>query len=68
MCSSDLIVTVVTVEHCRWDNTPYPLEKTKPILRMASDKEGGVHILRLSGNVPTLRLTAERDIYNEGDE
>jgi len=62
------IVTVVTVKHCRWDNTPYPLEKTKPILRMASDKEGGVPILRLSGNIPTLRLTAERDIYNEGDK
>ena len=61
------IVTVVTVEHCRWDNTPYPLEKTKPILRTASDKEGGTPILRLSGNVPTLRLTSENDIYNEGD-
>ncbi len=28
---------VKTVEFCRWDDTPYPLEKTKQILRRAGD-------------------------------
>ncbi len=30
---------VVSVEFCRWDDTPYPLEKTKEIIRMATDTE-----------------------------
>ena len=48
---------VVTVEHCRWDNTPYPLEKTKEIIRMAGDKEMNKSSFRLSGNAPLLRLS-----------
>jgi len=32
--------TVKTVDYCRWDDTPYPLEKTKQIIRMADDKSG----------------------------
>lgn len=31
--------TVTTVAFCRWDDTPYPLEKTKEIIRLVSDKE-----------------------------
>jgi hypothetical protein len=30
-------VTVRTIDFCRWDDTPYPLEKTKEILRKADD-------------------------------
>jgi hypothetical protein len=30
-------VTVRSIEFCRWDDTPYPLEKTKQILRKADD-------------------------------
>ncbi len=30
--------TVRTIEFCRWDSTPYPLEKTKEIIRLASDE------------------------------
>ena len=30
--------TVKSVEFCRWDDTPYPLEKTKEILRKADEK------------------------------
>lgn len=29
--------TVKTIEYCRWDDTPYPLEKTKEILRRADE-------------------------------
>lgn len=29
--------TIKTVEFCRWDDTPYPLEKTKEIIRMVDD-------------------------------
>ena len=29
--------TVTSVEFCRWDDTPYPLEKTKEIIRMVDD-------------------------------
>jgi hypothetical protein len=30
--------TVRTVEFRRWDDTPYPLEKTKEIIRLANDE------------------------------
>lgn len=39
---------VETVEFCRWDDTPYPLEKTKEIIRRVSEAVGaspGVHLL-----------------------
>ncbi|MEA5069429.1 MAG: hypothetical protein VB067_10600, partial [Christensenellaceae bacterium] len=36
----ELKATVETVEFCRWDDTPYPLEKTKEIIRLASDEAG----------------------------
>ena len=32
--------TVKTVDYCSWDDTPYPLEKTKQIIRLASDENG----------------------------
>ncbi|WZL78264.1 ADP-ribosylglycohydrolase family protein [Eubacteriales bacterium mix99] len=31
--------TVRTIEFCHWDDTPYPLEKTKEIICLVSDKE-----------------------------
>lgn len=31
-------VTVVDIEYCPWDKTPYPIELTKKILRRADDK------------------------------
>jgi hypothetical protein len=31
-------VTVRSIEFCRWDDTPYPLEKTKQIIRKAGDE------------------------------
>jgi hypothetical protein len=40
-------VIVKTIDYCRWDDTPYPLEKTKQILRKADD---GI------ASKPTLRL------------
>jgi len=51
------VVTVKTVEICRWDDTPYPLEKTKQILRMADDKNTGVTSFRLSGKAPILYIS-----------
>jgi ADP-ribosylglycohydrolase len=47
---------VETVEYCRWDNTPYPLEKTKQIIRMAGDTDHKAPRLHLPGNKPPLRL------------
>jgi ADP-ribosylglycohydrolase len=42
---------VKTVEFCRWDDTPYPLEKTKQILRKADDKINNTPRLALPGEV-----------------
>jgi hypothetical protein len=53
--------TVVTAEYCRWDNTPYPLEKTKRIIRLAGDKEKKAPFLRLPGSPSMLRLSDGRD-------
>jgi hypothetical protein len=39
--------TVKTVEFCHWDDTPYPLEKTKEILRKADDEIDSRPTLRL---------------------
>lgn len=37
------IVTVETVEFCRWDDTPYPLAKTREIIRrVTDDKDHGL--------------------------
>jgi hypothetical protein len=47
---------VVTMEYCRWDDTPYPLEKTKQIIRLADDKETKKPGLRLSGGPALLRI------------
>lgn len=45
--------TVKTVEFYRWDNTPYPLEKTKQILRKAGDEVFDASRFCLSGEVIT---------------
>jgi len=37
--------TVKTVDYCKWDDTPYPLEKTKQIIRLAGDKSGKTQFL-----------------------
>jgi ADP-ribosylglycohydrolase len=42
-------VTVKTVDFCQWDDTPYPLERTKQILRMAGGKNSKRSFLRFSG-------------------
>ena len=42
-------VTVKTVDFCQWDDTPYPLERTKQILRMAGGKNSKMSFFRLSG-------------------
>lgn len=36
------VVTVETVEFCRWDDTPYPLAKTREIIRRCTDDKGNV--------------------------
>jgi hypothetical protein len=48
---------VKTVEFCRWDNTPYPLEKTKEIIRMADDEYDDITPPALLGEV----ITSEED-------
>jgi len=52
-------VIVKTVDFCRWDDTPYPLVKTKQILRRASDKDNRATSFRLSGKAPALYLPDE---------
>jgi ADP-ribosylglycohydrolase len=59
--------TVVTVEYCRWDDTPYPLEKTKQIIRMADDKEKKSPVLRLSDSPTMLRLSDGSVIDTDDD-
>ena len=49
-------VTVKTVDFCQWDDTPYPLERTKQILRMADGKNNRISFFRLSGKAPPLYL------------
>lgn len=43
--------TVTSVEFCRWDDTPYPLEKTKEIICMADDETGSFSVPRLLAEV-----------------
>jgi ADP-ribosylglycohydrolase len=57
-------VTVKTVDICQWDDTPYPLEKTKQILRMADDKGDIIPSLRFPGKVPILCLSDETSADN----
>ena len=49
---------VVSVEYRRWDDTPYPLEKTKEIIRLISD-EVIIH------STPELLSDGEDDEYEE---
>jgi ADP-ribosylglycohydrolase len=58
--------TVVTVEYCRWDNTPYPLEKTKKIIRKVGDHENKKPTLRFLDNPSLLRLADGSTV--DGDE
>jgi ADP-ribosylglycohydrolase len=46
--------TIKTVVYCRWDDTPYPLEKTKQIIRMAGGKSDKMPLLRFSAKTPLL--------------
>jgi ADP-ribosylglycohydrolase len=59
------VVTVVSVEYCRWDNTPYPLEKTKPILRMADDKNSGMPRFHISSNSKPLFYLSDDGVDDE---
>jgi len=65
--NNEQVVTVKTVDICRWDNTPYPLEKTKQILRMAGDKDNKAPFNHLIGKAPTLYLSDEIDADDEID-
>jgi ADP-ribosylglycohydrolase len=56
---------IKTMEYCRWDDTPYPLEKTKQILRMAGDKSDKTPRLRFSAITPQLRPSDEISIDYE---
>jgi hypothetical protein len=53
---------VRTVEFCRWDNTPYPLEKTKQILRKAGDTVNNTPMLALPREV-VVEENEEDDYY-----
>jgi ADP-ribosylglycohydrolase len=50
--------TVTTIELCHWDNTPYPLEKTKEILRKVGDE---------IDSIPTLHLLDFEAMEEDGD-
>jgi hypothetical protein len=65
--NNEQVVTVKTVDICRWDNTPYPLEKTKQILRMAGDKDNKALFNHLTGKAPTLYLSDGIDADDEID-
>jgi len=56
---------IKTVEYCCWDDTPYPLEKTKQIIRITGDKSSKTPLLRFSVNRPLLQLPEEIGIDNE---
>ncbi|MDR0476111.1 MAG: hypothetical protein LBH43_20895 [Treponema sp.] len=60
-------VTVKTVDYCRWDDTLYPLEKTKQILRMVGDKNDKSPLLRFSAKTP-LRSSGKTLIDYEQEE
>jgi ADP-ribosyl-[dinitrogen reductase] hydrolase len=58
--------TVKTVDYCRWDDTPYPLEKTKQILRLAGDKSDKTQLL-FSAKKPLL-CSPDLTIIDYNDE
>jgi ADP-ribosylglycohydrolase len=61
-------VTVKTVDYCRWDDTPYPLEKTKQIIRKAGDKSNSKPLFNFSANTPLLQLPDELFIDHDDEE
>ena len=56
--NSEREVVVKTVEFCRWDNTPYPLEQTKEIIRVAKHKISNAHLIPYLDNAPFLTTGA----------
>jgi len=63
-CEKEVIVK--TIKFCRWDNTPYPLEKTKEIIRKADDENDELKILRHSINPSARYLSSDNKIqYND---
>jgi hypothetical protein len=56
------------VDYCRWDDTPYPLEKTKQILRMAGDKNDKMPLLRFTAKKPLIRSPDETFVDYEEEE
>ena len=59
-------VTVKTIEYCRWDDTPYPLEKTKEIIKLADEKFNNAQLFQLPEKTPY--FLPDKDITYEYDE
>ena len=51
-------VTVKTVEFCSWDDTPYPLEQTKEIIRVAEHKIIEAEYIPFTGKKAPLALSS----------
>jgi len=58
---------IKTVDYCRWDDTPYPLEKTKQIIRKIDDRNGKTPLLRFSAKTPLL-CSSEEDFIGYEEE
>jgi len=58
---------IKTVDYCRWDDTPYPLEKTKQIIRKIDDRSSKTPLLRFSTNKPLL-CSSEEDFIDYEEE
>lgn len=55
------VVTVETVEFCRWDDTPYPLAKTREIIRRCADDKGNVLLDEPRHGTPLLNYDSPSD-------
>jgi len=61
-------VTVKTIEFCRWDNTPYPLEKTKEIIGLVDDKESDISSIHISRKKAGRHLPYETFVSSNDDD
>jgi len=59
--------TVNSIEFCRWDNTPYPLEKTKEIIRLADEDNSQINFLSHSDK-KDIQLLTDKDIADIEDD
>ena len=59
--------TIKAIEFCRWDNTPYPLEKTKEIIKLADEDNSRIKFFSNSDK-KAIQFLTDKDIAEIEDD